>query len=170
MLSAWMIVLAISRCHISLVLLTKEIRFMRYVYFMEGLVFVSLSLLVVRAGGLAAIIGCSVVCGTVFSGAYCTWRVSQYFKLSLREVAWGWLQPMPRMLLYYLPLALFAWWVLATLPGPARLAVNIILAGSIGLGLFLRYGLSPAIQTEILARVPQSVLPVLRRVFAEPAK
>ena len=169
LLGAWLMVLAISRCHISLVLLTKQIRFMRYVYFMEGLVFVTLSLLLARLGGLPAIIGCSVVCGTVFSGAYCTWRVSRYFNLPLREVAWGWLQPMPKMLALYLPVAILLWWTLTPLPGMVRLATHIVLAGSIGLGLFLRYGVPPALQKEILRRIPQRVYPVLRHVFAEPA-
>jgi O-antigen/teichoic acid export membrane protein len=170
LLGAWMIVLAVLHCHSALVLLTKKIDFMRYVYFMEGMVFVTLSLLVARAGGLAAIIACSIVCSTVFSGAYCTWRVSHYFKLSLREVAWDWLQPMTRMLSVYLPLAMLAWWALMPLPEMVRLAANVIIAGSVGFGLFLRYGLSPAFQTEILARVPQRVHPLLRRLFAEPAK
>ncbi|MGA9450473.1 MAG: oligosaccharide flippase family protein, partial [Verrucomicrobiia bacterium] len=104
LLGVWMIVLAVLHCHSAFVLITKKIGFMRYVYFVEGVVFVSLSLLVAREGGLPAIIACSIVCSTAFSGAYGVWRISRYFGFSFGEVALGWLRPMARVLLFYLPI------------------------------------------------------------------
>ena len=94
LLGVWMIVLAVLHCHSAFVLITKKIGFMRYVYFVEGVVFVFLSLLVAREGGLPAIIACSIVCSTAFSGAYGVWRISRYFGFSFGEVALGWLRPM----------------------------------------------------------------------------
>ena len=166
LLGVWMIVMAVLHCHNGFVLLTKKISFMRYVYFMEGVVFVTLSLLVAREGGLPAIIACSVFCSTFFSGAYGVWRVSHYFKLSLREVAWGWLQPMMKVLLFYLPVAVLVWWGLLLLPATARFGINVMVAGSIGFCLFLRYGMPPTLRAELLARTPRFVNPILKRIFA----
>jgi O-antigen/teichoic acid export membrane protein len=168
LLGAWMIVMAVLHCHNSFVLLTKKIGFMRYVYFVEGMVFVTLSLLVARAGGLPAIIACSIACSTFFSCAYGVWRVSHYFNFSFREVGWDWLRPMGKMLLLYLPLATLAWWALMSLPALLRLGANVMVASFIGSYLFFRYGMTRAFQAEILTRVPRSLNPLFRRVFACP--
>jgi O-antigen/teichoic acid export membrane protein len=170
LLGVWMIALAVLHCHSTFVLLTKKVGFMRYVYFVEGMGFVSLSLLVARGGGLPAIITCSIVCSTCFSGAYGVWRISRYFNFSLREVAWGWLRPMVKVLLLYVPLAALAWWTLMPLPGMLRLGFNAVMAGSLGFYLFLRHGISSAFQKEMLERVPRRINPILRRVFNDPAQ
>ena len=166
LLGIWMIVMAVLHCHNGFVLITKKVGFMRYVFFVEGVVFVTLSLLVAREGGLPAIIACSVFCSTFFSGAYGVWRVSHYFKLFLREVAWGWLQPMIKVLLFYLPVAVLVWWGLLLLPATARFGINVMVAGSIGFCLFLRYGMPPTLRAELLARTPKFVNPILKRIFA----
>ena len=165
MLGLWIIVLALQHCHSAFVLATKQIGFMRYVYFVEGVVFVTLSLLVARRGGLAAIIACSVVCSTVFSGAYGAWRVARYFRLSVREVAWDWLQPMFKVLLFYLPVAGLTWWLSAPASGLARLVIHAAVAGSLGFILFLRFGIPLSFQNELLGRVPAKTAPFFKRVF-----
>ena len=164
LLGIWMIVLAVLHCHNAFVLLTKKVGFMRFVYFVEGVVFVTLSLLVARRGGLPAIIGCSIVCSSVFSGAYGVRRISRYFNFPLREVCWDWLRPMTKMLLFYLPLAALVWWALLPLPSTMRLVCNAILAGSAGLYLFLRFGLPPSIQTEIIQHTPLLAQSLLKRI------
>ena len=169
LLAVWMILLAVVQCHNKFVLLTKQVGFMRYIYFMEGIVFVALSFLVARWGGLPAIIGCSILCSAVFSGTYGIRRVSQFFGLSLREVAMGWLRPMGKVVLFYLPVAGLTWWLLAPLAGVPRLAANALLAGSLGAYLFLRFGIPVAFRTELLQRVPARVIPLLKRLFLQAA-
>lgn len=166
LLALWMILSAVVHCHNCFVVLTKQVGFMRYVYFVEGVVFVTLSLLVARAGGLPAIIGCSVVCSTVFSGAYGVWRISRYFGFPFGEVALGWLRPMAMVLLFYLPIAGLLWWSLPSVSDMARLGLNALVSVSIGAYLFLRFGIPGSFQTELLARVPKHISPVLRRIFA----
>lgn len=169
LLGIWMIVLAILHCHTALVLLTKKVGFMRYVFFVEGVTFVTLSLLVARWGGLPAIITCSIVCSTCFSSAYAVWRITRYFNFPLREVIWDWFRPMGRMLLFYLPLAALAWWALMPLPSPMRLGFNAILAGSLGVYLFLRFGVPRSIQTEIIQHAPIRAQSLLKRIWREVA-
>lgn len=170
LLAVWMIVLTVLHCHNSFVLLTKQINFMRYLYFVEGVVFVGLTILVARNGGLPAIIGCSIICSLLFSGAYGVWRISRFFDFALREVAVGWLWPMTRTLLFYLPVAVLAWWLSRSLPETVRLGVGLVLAGSVGLYFLLRHGLPAAFQNELLRRVPAGTGSLLKRVFIQPAK
>jgi len=47
-----------------------------------------------------------------------------------------------------------------------RLAGGVLFGGVLGSYLFLRLGLPPAIQRELLQRVPRRVNPILQRVFA----
>jgi O-antigen/teichoic acid export membrane protein len=165
LLGIWMIVMALLHCHNSFVMLTKKIGFLRFVYFVEGMVFVALSLLVARAGGLPAIIACSIVCSIVFSGAYGVWRISHYFKLSPREVAWGWLQPMLKVLLFYLPVAALVWWAPLPLTALPRLGIHLLVSLVVGGVLFLRFGLPSDFQREIISRAPKIFGPILKRVL-----
>jgi hypothetical protein len=165
LLGIWMIVMAVLHCHNSFVLLTKQIGFMRWIYFVEGMVFVTLALLVARAGGLPAIIACSIVCNIVFSGAYGIRRISRYFNFSLREVGWDWLRPMVKVLLLYIPLAALAWWALWSLPILPRLGLNALAGLVVGGFLFLRFGLPSDFQREMLSRAPKTLGPILKRVL-----
>jgi O-antigen/teichoic acid export membrane protein len=169
LLAVWMIISAVVHCHNGFVLLTKQVGFMRYVYFLEGIVFVGLSFLVARRGGLPAIIGCSILCSTVFSGAYGIGRIKYFFQISLTEVAFGWLRPMFKVLLYFLPAAALTWWLLMPASGLVRLGVNVLLAVFVGGYVFLRFGIPAAFQAELLRRSPSRAVPVLKRVFLRPA-
>jgi O-antigen/teichoic acid export membrane protein len=110
LLSVWMIVMSVFHCHDTFVVLTKKLGAMRYVFCLEGLVFVSAALLTVRWGGLPAMILCSIVCSTCLSGAWGLWRVSRYFEVPIREIAFGWLAPMAKVLVLFIPAALIIWW------------------------------------------------------------
>ena len=166
LLAVWMILSAAVRCHNGFVFLTKQIGFMRYVYFVEGISFVTLSFLVARWGGLPAIIACSILCTAAFSCAYGVRRVSRFFKISFGEVAMHWLRPMFTLLMFYLPAAGLSWWLLAAAPIMIRLGGHALLAGSLGMLLFLRFGVPGAFQKELLGRVPARAVPVLKRVFS----
>jgi len=183
LLGVWLIVLALLHCHNGFVLLTKEIRFMRFIYFVEGLIFIATAFLVSGIGGLPAVIGCSILCSTLFSCAYGVWRVSRYFNLSVSEVGLGWLAPMARVLALFVPVALIGWFVsdrLAPLllAGPlvkadpnlacnaVKLALNALLAALAGSYLLLRFGLSGDLQRELLERAPKWIRPGLKPLLS----
>ena len=167
LLAVWMVIMALLHCHNGFALLSKKVGFMRYIYFVEGLVFIGASFLTAARGGLPAIIVCSIICSTLFSGAYGVWRVSEFFELPIREVALHWLAPMGRVLVLFVPLAITCWWLSGMLDNLVlRLILNIVLGGGVGLYLFLRYGLPVGFQRELLERVPQRINPLLTRVFA----
>ncbi|MGO9586197.1 MAG: lipopolysaccharide biosynthesis protein [Limisphaerales bacterium] len=165
LLGGWMVVLAVQHCHSALVLLTKRVGFLRYVYFIEGAVFVTLALLVSRRGGLPAIIACSVVCSTVFSGAYCTWRVSRYLGFPLSAVAFRWMRLAGIVLLGFAPPALLCWWATGGLKLLPRLAISGGLAATLGSFVLLRFGLPVDLQAEFQARAPAKVGGLLARIL-----
>jgi O-antigen/teichoic acid export membrane protein len=169
LLAVWMILLAGVHCHNCFILMTKQVGFMRYVFFVEGVFFVSLAFLVARWGGLAAIIACSILCSTAFSGAYGIWRVSRFIEVPFGEVALDWLRPMFKVLMFYLPVAGLTWWLLASASDLTRLASHALLAGSLGAFLFLRFGIPESFQNELLRRIPSWAAFWLKRFFLQPA-
>jgi O-antigen/teichoic acid export membrane protein len=166
LLGVWMMVMSVVHTHACFVGLTKRIAFMRYIYFIEGVVFVSCAYVASGPFGLPGIIICSVLGSTCLSGAYCVWRISRYFALSVREVALRWLAPMARLLALFVPAALAGWWAFGHLSGPfPRLVSSMVLSCSVGFYFLLRYGLSPPVQREFLERAPKQFSPALKRVF-----
>src|SRR5205814_1777238 len=89
-LGIWIVTLAILHCHNVFVIYTKRIGFMRYVYFLEGIVFVTAALFLSKVFGLVGLIVASIVCSICFSGAYGVWRVSRYFQVASTTVAFTW--------------------------------------------------------------------------------
>ncbi len=191
LLAVWMVVLSISHCHDMFVLLTKKVGGMRYVFFVEGLVFAGAACLVVGGSGLAGVVLCSIVCSTCFSGAYGLWRVARYFGLPVYEVAVGWMAPTAGVLIRFVPVAVVIWWVSNRLnwvpagegiPATAAAAAlhasqqtahalfhllfKAVAGGALGGYLLLRYGLPAGFKRELLERSPRRFNPFLRRVFA----
>jgi O-antigen/teichoic acid export membrane protein len=124
LLGACLLMVAVTRCHSGFVGMTKQIRFMRYIYFIEGIVFVGVALLAARSGYLYMIILTSLVCSLLFTSNYGIYRVAQFFRVSMREVAWGWLLPMRRFLLRAAPMAVLTWWLTRPLPALPRFVIH----------------------------------------------
>ncbi len=152
-------------CHSGLVLISKKIGFMRYIYFLEGIVFVALSFLVARQGGLPAIILSSIICSVLFSGSYLTWRIGSYFGLSLKTVALEWMLPMAKMLAFYIPSSALIWYCMAAFPDLVRLIATIVASVFIGLYLLLRFGVNEVVKDELSERLPTGAALILRRVL-----
>ena len=80
---------AVTRCHISLVGINKQIRGMKFVYLIEGLVFVSLSVLLMPQLGLTGLLIAALACNLSITGVYGFSRTASYFGIGRRAVA-GW--------------------------------------------------------------------------------
>ncbi len=165
-LAGWMLVLAVLHCHNCFVLLTKQVGFMRYIYFIEGLLFVGFALVSAKPGGFLAVIGSSLFCSCLFSGAYGIWRIHRYFEISIREVLLDWQIPMGRTILFCVLLAGVTWLATQKLQNPVlRLGVDLLVFGPVGLCIFLRYGLPQTFQREISTRAPKVALPFLKKIL-----
>jgi O-antigen/teichoic acid export membrane protein len=165
LLGAWIFVLSAQTCHSCFILMTKQIRFMRFIFFIEGAVFVTLAVLTVSWGGIPALIACSVCCGTIFSGAYSAWRISRYFGCPFGEVAFRWMKHAGIVLLGFAPPALLCWWGTCRLDPLPRLVITCTLSGTLGLFVLLRFGMPPELQAEFQKRAPAKVGSLLARIF-----
>ena len=90
---------AVTRCHTSLVGITKQIRGMKFVYLLEGLAFVTVSLLLVPRVGLAGLLIAALVCNIAITGTYGVRRTADYFATSSLGVI-GWITRPAGILLF----------------------------------------------------------------------
>lgn len=164
LLGVWLVVLSVQHGHVSLVGATKEIRFMRWIYLVEGTVFVALAFLIARRTGLPGIIACSILCTVSITGAYSVWRSSRYFSVPVAEPAWEWLKPLGRTLLRLVPLAIGIWWLTEPLADWLQVVVRGVVLTPLGSILVLRYGVARELQREFVHRLPKAFTPWLRIV------
>jgi O-antigen/teichoic acid export membrane protein len=95
---------AVTRCHIGLVGISKEIRGMKYANLIEGVAFVVFSAASVKSFGFTGILISAMVCNICITGAYGVTRTASHFKIRNLNVA-GWIARPAIILL--LTLALF---------------------------------------------------------------
>jgi O-antigen/teichoic acid export membrane protein len=120
---------AVSRCHTSLVGITKQIRGMKYVNMVEGVAFVALSVASVKSLGFTGLLLSALVCNICVTGLYSVARTASYFKIRYHHVA-GWIARPALILL--LTLALFP-----LTRVPIITAQGTLFQFSVGAGLFI---------------------------------
>jgi O-antigen/teichoic acid export membrane protein len=155
LLGLWIFITSLQMTHCNFVSVTKQIGAMRYVYFVEGFSFVTLSLLVGYRWGLPGIIVCSLVCLILVPYQFGLWRSTQYFHLHFWDLAFVWVRPSLKLALVLVPVTLLLWLATGGLPSLWRLIIHVFAAGSIGGILFLRVGLPAEMIRETSARLPR---------------
>jgi len=90
---------AVTRCHTGLVGISKQIRNMRFVYLLEGLVFISLSICIVPWLGLAGLLIAALGCNIAITGTYGIQSTAVYFGISWLTVI-GWVARPTAILLF----------------------------------------------------------------------
>jgi O-antigen/teichoic acid export membrane protein len=137
---------ALTRCSGDLIIHTKEIGAFRYVYFLEAVIFVVLSLWLSTRFGFYGIICSSIACLLVFRATYTTWRMSRYFSLPAMTFWWTWLKRPIVAGIILLPLVISSPWLISNVP---QLWGQLLLA-------FAWVGL-PAAITLLLVALPRDV-------------
>lgn len=160
LLGLWLVVMTTVRVHTGLVGQSKAIHFMRYIFFMEGLVFITLTVLLHQFGGITMMLGLSLFCSLCFSLPYGLWRTRQYFGLQWRDLV-RWHRSTVWLAITVIPLAGLTWWLVRDLPAVARLVAAGTGLGAAGMILFLRLGLEPSLRATVTQLAPPRVRPVL---------
>jgi len=163
LLAVWLVISVAAHCHLGITGQTKDLRFMKYIYFLEGIFFVGGSLLVLGNYGVTGMVWVSIAGSLLFSLPYGNRRVSEYFGLSLRKLAQDWYGPAVRVLMVLAPLAVLGEWLTQSLAAPVRLVICMLLLGPLSLGLLLGWGLDGNLQSELLRRVPGRLRPIMLR-------
>ena len=139
---------------------------MRYVYFIEGAVFVVTGSLLARLGGITAIITTSIACTCLFSLPYGIWRTRKYFVVPVREMPVDWLIPPLRLILILAPTGAAVWYLCVRLTPAMQLIVGGSILISVGTLLFLRYGMHRELKEELRIRTPSSWRPTLGAIMS----
>jgi O-antigen/teichoic acid export membrane protein len=152
LLAVWLLLSVLARSHAGVIGLTKDFRFLRFIYFLEGIFFVAAALLVLRAAGITGLIGVSIFASLSFSLPYSIWRTSRYFSVSSRQELGVWMLPVWRLFLLLLPVAGALWLVASRLPALGQFVLNAAVMGIVGGIAFWRWGLDSSLRNELRSR------------------
>jgi O-antigen/teichoic acid export membrane protein len=170
LLSIWFILITLQRCHVGLLGITKQLHIVKYVYLAEGLAFVALSLLVIRWGGLSALIGCSIVCTVACTLSFGLRETQARFGLGIHQWMRDWFRPNLWLLAWSVPIVAGVWLITEGFSDLVKLVLRAILV-STGAGLaFWRAGLSTGLQSEIIDRSPALMRPALAMTLKSPRR
>jgi O-antigen/teichoic acid export membrane protein len=162
LLGLWCVVMAVQRCHTSLLGATKEFRTLKVVYFLEGTVFVCLALWSAPRWGFPALIGSSLLATSSLSFAHGLWRTKTDFNLSWREML-DWLRPALQAGCVLIFLGAAAFWLTAGLrPVVGFFAAGIPL-GVAGFWLVLQVGLDNEMRSRMTDFLPTRFWPTRLR-------
>jgi len=165
LLGVWLVLLSVLGCHNNLVLAVKRVGMMRYIYFIEGSVFVGSAWITSRWGGLSAIIASSILCTAIFTFSYGIRRTSQYFDIPAGEILIRWQLPMFRVCLFFSPIALLTWLATQSLGDFVRLGILCAVSSTIGAAILISQGLPGSLKNELLSRAPRPVSGLFQRLF-----
>ncbi len=152
LMAAWLVICVIGHVHVGLVGQTKDFRFLRFIYLLEGLLFVCLSLLTLKRGGLTAMLTASLFSSLLCSFPYGLHRTVKYFGLNWFEVLGTWSRPGFLLTLMLAPLAAGTWWLARPLGPLAKLGMLSVGLALPGLIVLLGWGIEPRLKQELLQR------------------
>jgi len=152
LLGLLLILTSVTRCNISLTGQTKQIGGMRFVYFLEGICFVTLACLAVPRWGMSGIIGAAILANVLWSGAYGFWRTARYFSIQVSEPLLSWLRPAYRYLSLMIPLAVGLALATSGLFAVKRFFLASALFFVVGLALLWVGGLTRELRSELKER------------------
>jgi O-antigen/teichoic acid export membrane protein len=82
----------VTRCHVDLILHTKKLLGLRYLYLFEAILFLGLAFWLVSDFGLYGILTAALVCVVVVRFGYTSWRIADYLRIPVSFVCWQWLR------------------------------------------------------------------------------
>jgi O-antigen/teichoic acid export membrane protein len=153
LLAVWLVMIVLVRVHTGLITITKDFRAMRYLYFVEGIVFIGGSLLVLRHGGITSMLLVSIGASAACTLQYGVRRTAQFFGLSLMEVGWHWLLPAARCTLAMLPLAAVLWFATLSLGPMMTFGIRAVAGSLMGVGILWFWGSEPELKAEVMRRI-----------------
>ena len=154
LLALWLVLLTQQCCHNNLIMGLKEIGTLKYIFIIEGLVFVGVGLALLPTTGLTGMLTCSVLATTVFTWLAGVWRIGKLSNLGLKPLVWDWQKPLLRVLLVLVPVGLVLGWMLADANHWLRLLVNGGLLTTVGIWAAVRFGVAYALIDEVIQKLP----------------
>jgi O-antigen/teichoic acid export membrane protein len=155
LLAFWLIMSTQQCCLNSLVMCLKEIRTLKYIFLIEGIVFIGVSLAVLPSGGITGMLVCSAAATTLFTWLSGMWRVAGLSRMGWKPLLWDWQKPLFWVLAAMIPVSLALGWVLRGLPDWLRLVASGGLLAAVGAWASIRYALPFDLTDEVVSKLPE---------------
>jgi O-antigen/teichoic acid export membrane protein len=160
LLALWLVVGTIMRAHILLIVTTKRFRFLRYIFLIEGSLFITLNVLFHNEAGFTGMLAFSILCTLMLSLSYGIWRTENYFKLNLSQLL-KWYEPAWQLTWRLALVGSVSWWMTRGLGISWQFLANLLVLGISASFLFLRYGVPGSLRADIFVKLP----PRFRSIF-----
>ena len=151
-LCAWLLIMALQTTHCNFVSVTKIVGALKYLYFIEGAIFVFISAFSAPSLGFSAIILSSIACTAAFSYQYSLRNTCSFFGLRITSLGWRPILPGLRYLLVYGACIFIIKFVFHSLAPTVQLVFSAIFAFIIGGYLLFKIGLVGVLRDDILSR------------------
>ena len=160
LLGGWMILLTLQTCHNTLISSMKLIGKMKYIYIVEGALFVAVASLVMPHYGLTGMIFCSLLATICFTLSYGCWRLRRILQVDATELTVHWNLPLLKFLAAMaIPVGAIIWWQQSLSP-LTSLLIGLAGVGLIGTIVFVGLCLPQSIRNEFAERLG---IPFLKR-------
>jgi len=155
LLAIWLVISTQQCCHNSLIMSLKEIGTLKYIFILEGLVFVGVVLAILPSAGITGMLACSVLATTLFTWLSGVWRIARLSKMGWKPLVWDWQKPLVLVLMVMVPVWLMIVWILSDASNWLRLLVNGCLLTTVGAWAAIRFAVSFDLIDEIAGKLPQ---------------
>jgi O-antigen/teichoic acid export membrane protein len=143
----------VTKCQVDLILHSKDIRGLRFVYLFEAIGFVVLAIYSSSYIGFSGVLLAAIVCAILFRGVYAVHRTAIYFNLPASLIAWSWLRRSLLAGALLLPFVLTAPYVASFTNSPwAQLVLSSLWAGIPSLVVLSTVALPHDVKTEVLGK------------------
>lgn len=154
LLAAWMILLTQQCCHNSVIATLKQIKTLKYVYILEGIAFVFLTLFILPSTGITGMLVCSVAATALCTWLTGSWRIAALLDSGWKQLLWDWQKPLVRILLPMIPCWLAIHFASRNAGELVQLILNGCLLALIGAWVSVRFALPLDSVREITSKLP----------------
>jgi hypothetical protein len=141
----------VSRCYVNLAGYAKQVRRMRWIYFLEGTSFFISAAVIAPHFGFTGIIAVAILANLACTGMYGIRWAARYLRVGMREIVFGWLLPASGFFLVMAPLTALIRLATASLPPLPQFLLSSCLMALVGLPLFWRLGLTEELRRDLKA-------------------
>ena len=170
LLGIWLIMSTQQCCHNSLIICLKEIRTLKYIFILEGIVFVAAALAILPSTGITGMLVCSLLATTLFTWLSGVWRIAQISKMGWKPLVWDWQKPLIWILMVMVPIWLALGWILQDTSNWLRLLVNGVVLSLIGIWIAISYALPSEMIFEVVEKLPRSLRMIIARIIGKKLK
>ena len=164
LLGVWLVLLTLVRCNSYLIQASKQLGFLRHIFFIEGLAFIGLAFIAIQWTGFSGVLFSSILCTTLLSCIYTVWRASAYLSVTPPAAMRVWCLPALKIAAVLIPLGVALGMLTAKFTPVVQLSISgtvMSLAGGILLG---RFALDDELKAKVREKLPARLLPVFSAI------